>query len=784
MQKTYTLLLALLFPLLLLAQQQKYTRVKVNDNSSIHQLSFLGIEINEINLKENYAIAEVSENELLLLQNSGVPYQVLIQDMSSYYVNRFNQTDNSIKSNNALQDKWPIPVNFSLGSCGGFSTVDQMLTQLDLMRQLYPQLVSVKKPVNDTITSIEGRQVYYVRLSDNADINETEPEVLYTGMQHAREPIGMQHLLYYMWYLLENYEADSSIKALVDNTEMYFIPIVNVDGYEFNISTNPDGGGMWRKNRRDNGNALFGVDINRNYGYMWGFDNTGSSPNPSSDTYRGPYAFSEPETRMLKYFCESHEIRIALNYHSYSNLLLYPWGWSMFPAPDDGILNAFAKEMTRENAYIYGPGSTTIYPSNGGSDDWMYGEQTTKPAIFAYTPEVGNSADGFWPTQERILPLIQENMLTSINAARLAGRYGTISESSPLFIQDRAGFLPFTVKRLGMQDGAFKVSIAALTNNITIDNIEKTIQGLNILQSISDSISFELNNDIQAGDTISYILKLNNGHFYSTDTIMCIYGYPITIFEDKFNNLNSWNGNWQYSGSAYYSPPGSATDSPSGLYLPNTTKSISLKTALAFNNPLLIVLQFRARWILENDYDFVQLSITTDNGNSWKTLQGKYTNPGSEYQTITEPVYDGVQYDWVRETISLNEYMGKSVNFRFDFYSDAGVQLDGYYLDDFNVSMLLDPTHVGPLTSKTELMEPPFPNPAVKQTTIQTQIPQSALPAKMELVDLKGTIVNTIEINQSPQEIIIPTHNLPKGIYFLQLSGKTITSEYKKLIIY
>ncbi len=120
-----------------------------------------------------------------------------------------------------------------------------------------------------------------VKISDNPNVNETEPEVLYTALHHAREPVGAMQMLFYMYYLLENYDNDPFIQALVDNTEMYFVPVVNPDGYVYNQTTNPNGGGMWRKNRRNNGSAgLYGSDLNRNYGYMWGYDNNGSSPYP------------------------------------------------------------------------------------------------------------------------------------------------------------------------------------------------------------------------------------------------------------------------------------------------------------------------------------------------------------------------------------------------------------------------------------------------------------------------------------------------------------------------
>jgi len=141
---------------------------------------------------------------------------------------------------------------------GGFTTYQEMLDELDQMRSLYPNLISARISTSN-ITTYEGRTVYYVRLSDNPDVDENEPEVLYTGVHHA----------------------------LVDNIEMYFIPVVNPDGYVYNQQTNPNGGGMWRKNRRNNGDGTYGVDPNRNYSYLWGYNNTGSSPTSSSDTYRG-----------------------------------------------------------------------------------------------------------------------------------------------------------------------------------------------------------------------------------------------------------------------------------------------------------------------------------------------------------------------------------------------------------------------------------------------------------------------------------------------------------------
>jgi murein tripeptide amidase MpaA len=120
-------------------------------------------------------------------------------------------------------------------------------------------------------------------------------------MHHAREPGGMMALIYFMWWLLENYNTDAEAKALLDSRRITVVPIVNPDGYTFNIQNSPGGGGLWRKNRRRNANNSFGVDLNRNYGTVdfWNSAFGGSSTSPSSDTYRGTDPFSEPETAAL-----------------------------------------------------------------------------------------------------------------------------------------------------------------------------------------------------------------------------------------------------------------------------------------------------------------------------------------------------------------------------------------------------------------------------------------------------------------------------------------------------
>ncbi|HRH60668.1 MAG TPA: M14 family zinc carboxypeptidase, partial [Chitinophagaceae bacterium] len=291
----------------------------------------------------------------------------------------------------------------------------------DSMKLRYPNLITQKQVVSNTLTTVEGRPLYYVKISDNPDADESEPEILYTALHHAREPLSASQLIYYMWYLLENYRKLPAIRSLVDSTEMFFIPCLNPDGYIYNQTTNPNGGGLWRKNRRNNGDGNFGIDLNRNYGYKWGYDNIGSSPYTYSDTYRGTAPFSEAETQIVRDFCNQHSFKYALNNHTYGNVLVLPYSYGTKTfTPDSAEYSDDAQNLVKCNGFSYGIAIQTVgYTANGDSDDWMYGEQGSKPKIFAFTPETGSPLDGFWPGKNRIIPLCRANLDMNLTAATL-----------------------------------------------------------------------------------------------------------------------------------------------------------------------------------------------------------------------------------------------------------------------------------------------------------------------------------------------------------------------------
>ena len=291
-----------------MAQQSEYSRVKIYaDAKGLAELAQAGVCIDHGDFKRNvYFTSDFSAQEINIIKKKGYKYDILIPDVQQFYKDQNDPSSNKYVPvpkplthgcNGAKV--YPTPSNFSLGSMGGYFTYAEIQSKLDSMAILFPNLVKAKAPLDSL--SNEGRPVYWLKISDNPNVDENEPEILYTAVHHAREPNSVSQLIMYMYYLLENYNSNAEVKYLVDNLEMYFVPVVNPDGYIHNETNNPNGGGMWRKNRRDNLDGEWGVDLNRNYGWNWGLDNTGSSPNTQSDTYRGDSAFSEAETPD---FCE------------------------------------------------------------------------------------------------------------------------------------------------------------------------------------------------------------------------------------------------------------------------------------------------------------------------------------------------------------------------------------------------------------------------------------------------------------------------------------------------
>jgi hypothetical protein len=297
--------------------------------------------------------------------------------------------------------------------------------------------------------SVEGRQIWAIKISDDPDTNDkTEPDILFVGCHHAREWISAEVPLYIAANFVQRYGTDSNVRTLIDNSEIWIVPVLNPDGFEYSHSSPLNR--LWRKNRRDNGDGTFGVDINRNYGYQWGLD-SGSSGSSDADVYRGPYAFSEPETIAMRDLISSsnYEFHALITYHSYSQLVLYPWGYTNEPAPNSGEMNVLATEMADLIHGVHGvtytpQQSSQLYLTSGDLTDWAYG--TKEIPSFTIEMRPSSAVPGFLLPENEILPTCEENL----PAASYLARWVVLSQGGFMDFENGVDQLPIRSTIPGM----------------------------------------------------------------------------------------------------------------------------------------------------------------------------------------------------------------------------------------------------------------------------------------------------------------------------------------------
>jgi carboxypeptidase T len=245
-----------------------------------------------------------------------------------------------------------------------------------------------------TVTSLgktyEGRDLWLVKLSDNVTSEEREPEVLFLGSHHGNERPGYETLLYFIEYMVTYYQNTTAVRDAIDTTQIYIIPMMNPDGVEAGT----------RKNLQSNHGSFgfsrtvtsIGVDLNRNYAGPWfllflrPFFYRSTSYHDASDVYRGPRSFSENETRAVRQFVETHNISVSIDYHTYGELILYPWGSSRLPTKDAGVFASIGENISHLDNYTPEQ-SVFLYPTLGDSCDWMYATHH----ILAFTIELGTA---------------------------------------------------------------------------------------------------------------------------------------------------------------------------------------------------------------------------------------------------------------------------------------------------------------------------------------------------------------------------------------------------------
>jgi carboxypeptidase T len=508
--KRILLMIALLLCCSSLQARETYmhVRIPIQNFAAWQKLGSLGLALEEgVEIHNHEVEMIVNSLELKKLNKNGFTPIVVRSNMESFFSNRLSEQQSTD--------------NFAVGSMGGFYTYQEALNLLSSFHQHYKSLISAPIKIGK---SIEGRPILAYRISDNAAKNESkQPEVLYTGLHHAREPESLMTVLYFMQKLLQGYGKNSEITYLINHRQMWFIPIVNPDGYVYNQQTNPNGGGLWRKNRRQNSDGSFGIDLNRNYGYFWGFNDNGSSPLPSDDTFRGLSAFSEPESAAMRDFVNAHKFLLTLNYHSFRNLWIYPWAFANEETDDKLIFREYARYMTRQNKYQTGTTFETLgYFANGEAADWLYGEfRFGQPKIIAMTPEIGDFTDNFWPAKSRILPLAVENYKANLALAWLAGGYIVVRNFNAVELSGNGNgtiepgehaTLRIELRNMGRNETVKQISVSLSGKSSGLSIITKTANypDLKPFKNAAGNFDFAVSNSSPQNNALEFELTISS----------------------------------------------------------------------------------------------------------------------------------------------------------------------------------------------------------------------------------------------------------------------------------
>jgi carboxypeptidase T len=350
--------------------EEQIVNIGIKNKKDVARIADMGLDIAEVT--DNHVTCVVRPWNIPVLRRAGFDF-VPEKSMTRENLMRFRSSD-----------------------AGKYHTWEETNAELKEMAKKYPKIARVEKIGK----SFENRDVYALRISGAG--SKKVPKALFMGLHHAREWISTEVPIYIARELLNNYEKDPKITKLVNNRVVYIVPVVNPDGLIWSQNEYS----YWRKNRNDNnGHSRKGVDPNRNYGYKFG--TTGASTYPGSDTYHGTGPFSEPCTQNIKKLAEREKFTTSLSYHSYSQLVLYPFGYGYnIPNPDEGTFKTLARELGRLTGYRP-QNSADLYPAMGDSDDWLYGSM----GVLSFTVELGRR---FVPAENLIDSICEKNVKAAL----------------------------------------------------------------------------------------------------------------------------------------------------------------------------------------------------------------------------------------------------------------------------------------------------------------------------------------------------------------------------------
>lgn len=413
----------------------------------------------------------VTPGQLDQLTAMGLTPEVLIEDIQVLI--------DAERAGMAAADRDPDP-SFYIN----YHPYDEIIAKVNQIAADHPDLATAGV-IGQTL---QGRDIVGIEITGPGDAS-SRPVIMYNGCQHAREWISPATVTYIADRLTSDYATDPRVAALLDRAVFKIVPIVNADGYSYTWSNQR----LWRKNRRDNGDGTFGVDLNRNWAVNWGGD--GSSGNTNSDIYRGTSPFSEPETQVVRDWILADPRAVAhVDFHSYGQLILYPIGYADLwpPEPDRSFFVEFSRDLADLIFSVHGTSYTPqrgidLYAASGSLGDWSYEGAGLKGWTIELRP-VSNGQGGFVLPPDQIIPTGEE----IFQAVLMMGE----QFSDPL--------------RLTLPDGPPTIADANASTSFAV----RVTELASTLEPGSARLIYSF--DTIAGDTVVPLVDLGGGSFTAT----------------------------------------------------------------------------------------------------------------------------------------------------------------------------------------------------------------------------------------------------------------------------
>jgi hypothetical protein len=545
-------------------------------------------------------------------------------------------------------------------------------------------------------TSVQGRPLYFLKITDNPQLDEAEPEFLYISSIHGDEPVGYDMCIRLIKLLTEDYGNDPRITNLVDNTEIWICPMFNPDGYVLGQRYNAQG-----------------IDLNRNFPMPFGINQ-----------HPDGYAWA-PENIAMMDFLQGRNFVLSANFHGGALVANYPWDYSHSLTPDNDLLIQAALTYASNNSAMYNnsefsqgiTNGADWYVITGSLQDWTYG-YTDGMDI---TMEIGNNK---WPSASQLPTFWNQNRESMLSYMEFVhrGLHGTVhsEEGAPLVAEisildnyklvhtdsnagdyhrmllpgsyevtaSAPGYLPrtetLTIPASGSLEHDFVLSQAQVTNLFAQvrDSEGNPIPGLNINLNTQPPTNatldaqgcFEIHDIFEGQYELS--VKAGTETLFSKDFLLVqndnrlvfIYLEPEVAFQDACEDITNWVASGPWGAVTYQGLP-AITDSPSGNYGNNVTRTLHTANPISLQNMAEPTLSFNAAWDLEEGYDFVHVQASTSTSN-WLTLHS----------------FTGTNLQWQPFSFTLEQFAGESIYLRFVLQSDWYVNADGIYLNEITVS--------------------------------------------------------------------------------------------------